>query len=66
MPPYSPEMNPIELIFALVKRSVIDDECYSYADVAYTIEKRLNKMSGKDADGYFMKALRESTKAISS
>ncbi|MCE8163165.1 MAG: transposase [Candidatus Moeniiplasma glomeromycotorum] len=53
LPPYTPEMNPVELCFNLIKGEVRKEQPETYEELELAIERVLELLHKKDLTGYF-------------
>jgi transposase len=53
LPPYSPDLNPIEEAFSKIKRFLREMRARSRGALVEAISKALDAVSARDAEGFF-------------
>ena len=53
LPPYSPDLNPIEMMWSKVKQLVRGDEPRTFDDLVRSVFNAMDAVSANDADGFF-------------
>ena len=53
LPPYTPELNPVELVFNVVKQQVEKHQPETYEELESAVKKVLNTLHEKDMTRYF-------------
>ena len=58
VPPNSPEFNPIENLFALIKKSLLDMVIENASQVAFEVITRMFEVTSKQIDGCFKRTFK--------
>ena len=53
LPPYSPDLNPIEMMWSKVKQLVRGDEPRTFDDLVQSVFNAMDAVSANDAGGFF-------------
>lgn len=63
-PPYSPEINPVEMVFAQLKRRLVAEEAKDVHDIVKVVKEYLSAISKPEAEAYFKKVIRDAANSM--